>query len=128
MKNVTFLLLTVLLSFNTWGGGGVDVGNYSPKSLKGSFTLPTFASEESMIAHMQNILPSIEDGTNQEVRAMIAKGRCSKTDFKFDELEVLTSYQYSQKAQKLNRETTGLVIIELKECKKPKLVKNDAEF
>lgn len=128
MKNVTFLLLIVLLSFNTWGGGGVDVGNYSPKSTKGSFTLPTFASEESMIAHMQNILPSIEDGTNQELRAMILQGRCSKTDFKFDELEVLTSYEYSQKAQKLNRQTTGLVIIELNECKKPKLVKNDAEF
>jgi hypothetical protein len=128
MKNVTFLLLAVLLSFKTWGGGGVDVGNYSPKSFKGSFQLPVFASEEAMIAHMQSILPAVEDGTYKEVHTMAVKGRCSKTEISFDELEVLTSYQYSQKAHKLNRETTGLVIVDFKECKRPQFVKNSAEF
>ena len=128
MKNVTFLLLAVLLSFKTWGGGGVDVGNYSPKSFKGSFELPTFSSEEEMIAHMQSILPAVEAGTYKEVRKMAVKGQCSITEITFDELEVLASYQYSQKAHKLNRETTGLVIVDFKACKRPQYVKNSAEF
>ena len=126
MKNLAFIVLA-LISLNIWGGGGVDVGNHSQKSFRGTFQVPTFESEEKMVAYVQDLLPSIENGSNKEVRKLVSKGKCTR-EVKFDELEVQSAYDYSNSLKRLNRLSTGLVILELQDCKKPKNITNEAEF
>ncbi|MCM2351504.1 MAG: hypothetical protein NDI69_15885 [Bacteriovoracaceae bacterium] len=118
MKNLTLILMTVL-SLNCWSGGGVDVGNHSPKSFKGSFVIPDFKSEESMVAHVQSLLPKIETGSLKEVNNLILAARCSSSDIKFDSLEVVTSYSVNEKILRLEKEFTALVTVELQGCKRP---------
>lgn len=119
MKNLTLILMTVL-SLNCWSGGGVDVGNHSPKSFKGSFVIPDFKSEESMVAFVQSLLPQIERGSLKDVKNLILAARCSSSDIKFDSLEVVKTYNVNEKILRLEKEFTGLVTIEFKDCKEPK--------
>ncbi|WP_408095781.1 hypothetical protein ACJVC5_12110 [Peredibacter sp. HCB2-198] len=126
MKNLAFIFLA-LVSYQIWGAGGVDVGNHSQKSFKGTFQVPTFETEEAMVSHVQGLLPSIENGSHKEVKKLISQGKCGKT-VKFDELEVLSAYDYSNIHKKLNHLSTGLVIMELFECKSPAKITNEAEF
>lgn len=126
MKNLAFIFLA-LVSFQIWGGGGVDVGNHSQKSFKGTFQVPTFATEEAMVTHVQGLLPAIENGSNKEVKKLVAQGKCSNT-VKFDELEVLAAYDYSNLYKKMNHLSSGLVIVNLYDCKTPSKITNEAEF
>lgn len=119
MKNLTLILMTVL-SLNCWSGGGVDVGNHSPKSFKGSFVIPDFTSEESMVAFVQSLLPEIERGSLKDVKNLILAAKCSSSDIKFDSLEVVTTYNVNEKILRLEKEFTGLVTVEFKGCKDPK--------
>jgi len=119
MKNFAFILMFVLMSFNGWTGGGVDVGNHSPKSFRGSFNLPSFTSEESVVEHVQSILPSIEDGTFDSVRELINLGECSSEKVKFDVLEVVISYQVDEENSKMTKEFSGVVTLELQGCGAP---------
>lgn len=128
MKNLGLLVVTVLLSLSTWGGGGVDVGNHNQKGFRGTFQIPTFNDENEIVTHVQSLLPSIEDGTNGSVKRLVSQGKCSGKDIKFDELEVLTSYEYNDMSKKLNRKASGLVIVKLFECKRPNKITNQAEF
>lgn len=126
MKNLAFIVLA-LISLNIWGGGGVDVGNHSQKSFRGTFQVPTFQTEEAMVSHVQSLLPSIENGTHKEVKKLAAQGNCSKK-VKFDELEVLAAYDYSNLMKKMDHLSSGLVIVNLYDCKTPKKITNEAEF
>lgn len=119
MSKFIFVMMFALAAVNGWGGGGVDVGNASPKGFQGTFEIPTFDHEEEMVAHVQNILGQIQDGTLPEVKKLIAKGKCSKDSVKFTELEVTDSYRYVEKSKTLQKEFAGIVTIELKECKRP---------
>ncbi len=119
MKNFAFILMFVLMSFNGWTGGGVDVGNHSPMSYKGSFNLAVFKSEESVVEHVQKILPSIENGTFESVRELIDLGECSPEKVKFDTLEVVTSYQVDEENFKMTKEYSGVVTLELEGCEAP---------
>ncbi len=119
MKNLTLILMTVLVSLNGWSGGGVDVGNHSPKSFKGSFLVPTFTSEEAMVAHIQKLLPKIESASVSDVRALILEAKCSAKNVKFDTLEVITSYEFNEIRMKLDKEFMGIVTVELRDCKEP---------
>lgn len=119
MKNLTLILITVLVSFDGWTGGGVDVGNHSPKSFKGSFIVPTFTSEEAIVSHIQKLLPKIEDASVNDVRELIVGAKCSSKNVKFDTLEVVTSYQFNESRMKLEKEFMGIVTVELLDCKKP---------
>lgn len=119
MKNFAFILMFVLMSFNGWTGGGVDVGNHRPKSFKGSFNLPTFNSEESVVEHVQKILPSIEDGSLESVRKLIDLGKCSPEKAKFDILEVVVSYEVDEESLKMKKEFSGIITLELESCGTP---------
>lgn len=119
MKNFAFILIFVLMSLNGWTGGGVDVGNHSPKSFKGSFNLPTFNSEESVVEHVQKILPSIEDGTFESVRELIDLGECSTEKVKFDVLEVVVSYEVDEESLKMKKEFSGVITLEFESCVTP---------
>lgn len=119
MKNFAFILMFVLMSFNGWTGGGVDVGNHSPKSFKGSFSLPSFTSEESVVEHVQSILPSIEDGSLDSVREIIDLGECSTEKVKFDVLEVVMSYYVDEANSKMIKEFSGVITLDLEDCAAP---------
>lgn len=128
MKNLGLLVVTVLLSLSVWGDGGVDVGNHNQKGFRGTFQVPTFNEENEMVAHVQSLLPSVQDGTNNSVKRLVSQGKCSEKEIKFEELEVLTSYDYNDTSKKLNRKASGLVIVKLFDCKRPRKITNQAEF
>ena len=119
MKNFAFILMFVLMSFNGWTGGGVDVGNHRPMSYKGSFNLASFKTEESVVDHVQKILPSIEDGSNESVRELIDLGKCSAEKVKFDTLEVVVSYEVDEESFKMTKAYSGVVTLEFEGCKAP---------
>lgn len=118
MKHIILILIGSLLwsvSVSGWDGG-VDVGNHSNK---GRFKIPVFKSEESMVAHLEEILPAIEKGEHQEVKKLLKRGKCSGK-IEFDVLEVEYSYEYNQKIKKLEKEYSGVVEVLLTDCKRPK--------
>lgn len=118
MRNLFFILTTVLISMYSWGGGGVDVGNHSPKMFQGTLKLPYYKSEEEMVSYAQKILPAIESGQLTEVRNLIKAGHCSDQGIKFDLLEVITEYEVDQKLWRLQRLYSGIITFQLRDCKK----------
>ena len=119
MKFACLLFVSVLVSLKTWGGGGVDVGNHSPVGFLGSFEISGFESEENMVAHIQKLLPEIEDAKHSEVLQLISIGHCSKKGVRFEALEPVEAFDYNQKNGRLNKSMSGIVTVNLKECKKP---------
>ncbi len=118
MKILALVLMIVLFSLQSWGGG-VDVGNHKPQGFRGSYVVPAFATEEALVSYVEKQLPKIEKGSVAEVKQMIKEAACSNGDIKFDLLEVIPSYKINQKTLKLQKEFMGLVIVDLKSCKKP---------
>lgn len=118
MKILALVLMIVLFSLQSWGGG-VDVGNHKPQGFRGSYVVPTFESEEALVSHVEKLLPKIESGSVVEVKKMIKDAACSNQNIKFDLLEVVPSYKINSKTLKLQKEFTGLVVVDLQSCKKP---------
>lgn len=118
MKILALVLMIVSYSLQSWGGG-VDVGNHKPQGFRGSYVVPAFSSEEDLVFHVEKQLPKIENGSVAEVKQMIKDAACSNKDIKFDLLEVLPSYKINPKTLKLQKEFMGLVVVDLKSCKKP---------
>lgn len=119
MKKSVLFLFIALLSVHTFGfeGGGVDVGNSNPRA---KFALPVFNSEAAMVAHVNALLPQIEKGELKEVQDLMKKGKCSEGFAKFNELSVIPSYEYNKTTKKLDKEFSGEVFVELKDCKRPR--------
>jgi hypothetical protein len=118
MKNLAFVLMIVLFSLQSWGGG-VDVGNHKPQGFRGSYVVPAFESEEALVSHVEKLLPEIEKGSVAEVKRMIKDGACSSQSIKFDLLEVVPSYKINAQSLRLQKEFFGLVVINLKSCRRP---------